>query len=139
MPQGVYTFLQDGLRFILDSSNTLQFQLITYSIDEGDYDDSIVVGGSSVSYASGLIFPITNKMGSDEQVLLEQGKITNRDKKVYILGSNLITTSGLIVGLGSPSTEYFKVINDGVTEFEINGSPVYKKMFLRHSNTGSVY
>lgn len=139
MPKGAFPFLNDGLRFILDNSNTLQLQLINYRVDEDGYDDDIVVGGSTISYVSGLIFPISNKMGSDEQILLQQGKITNQDKKIYITGDTAINASGLIVGIGSPSTEYYKVINEGVIMFELNGSPVYKKLFLRHNNSGSVF
>lgn len=140
MPQGVYNFLQDGLKYIFDNSNVLQLQLINYSMASGNvYDDEVLVTGSTISYASGLIFPVGGKQGSVESLLFEQGKIKTSDKKIYIFGTTAITSSGLIVGIGSPSNSYYKVINDGSEMYEVNGSPVYKKLFVRYNDSGSVY
>jgi hypothetical protein len=133
-----YGFLQDGMNYILDNSLTSTFSLINYYVSGSDYDDVLTQTLVGSSVISGLIFPMRGKSGSTESMLLEQGKLLTTDKILYIKGDSDVDASGTIVKLHSP-VEYYNIIPNGVTTYEVNGSPVYKKLFLRRTLTGSLY
>lgn len=105
------------------------------------YDDDVSYAQSGTDFwVSGIVQPITNKQFSSEALLLEQGKLLLDDKKVYVAGT--VQTSGIApikVGMnGSPTTQQYQILGEGqVTEWDMNGSPVYKKMFLRFLPNGS--
>ena len=71
--------------------------------------------------------------------LLEQGKLTIRDKVLYLGSTVQLNSSGLIIGIGSPSTEFYSVIPDGIIEYRINNQPIFRKLYLRQTTTGSLY
>jgi len=103
------------------------------------YDDSgsLVVSGTNL-WTIGLKQLISSKYGSSEAQLLLEGKILKDDSKLYINGS--IPTSGTLkIGLGSPVTEWFRVLSEGVDNGPmVNGDAVYKKLFMRFLPTGSL-
>lgn len=110
-----------------------------FSVGEYDDDIKLVQSGNDV-WTSGLLQPLDSRQGSNDSILLEQGKILLDDRKAYVVGT--ITTSGLsqikIGTNGSPTTREYQVLNDGqVISWEVNGSPVYKKLYIRYLNNGS--
>ena len=111
------------------------------SIDTGDYDDDITLTQSGTDYwVSGVVQPISSKQYSSDALLLEQGKLLQDDKKIYVAGD--VQTSGLgpiKIGLnGSPTSEQYRILEDGqVTEWGVNGSLVYKKLYLKYLTNGS--
>jgi glycosyltransferase involved in cell wall biosynthesis len=86
------------------------------------------------SYELLAYIPIRAKQGSQEAVLLEQGKLLTKDKIVYC-GS--VNTSGNLVF--NISNEYYGIVNEGVTRFDTAGSVVYNKIYLRLLPNGSLY
>jgi len=104
------------------------------------YDEAtdLIQSGTSL-WTSGLVMPIRGKEGSTESVLLNQGKLIDSDKKMYVNGSLLFTGSSLSVDvqLGSPTGDIYTTIPDGGEMWEAEGIPVYKKVFLRRL-TGSL-
>ena len=73
-----------------------------------------------------MFFWVIGEYNSDA-LLMQQGKILQDDKKMYVEGT--IQTSGLgpiKIGLnGSPTTQQYQILNDGpVTEWPVNGSIV---------------
>ncbi len=66
-------------------------------------------------------------------------KIKIEDKKLYVAGS--IETSGtarLKIGIGSPVNEEYEMVDQGQDiEWELDGIPIYKKLYIRHLNNGS--
>lgn len=138
MPQ-VETFLGDGMKFILDSSVNTIVKLVNYSVSGGDYDDSIIQTVTGSTYVSGLIFPMRGKSGSTEAILIEQGKLLTKDKILYMYGNVNVHSSGLLIGIGSPSTDYYTIISNGIHTYSVNGSNVYHKLWLRHTIPGSLF
>lgn len=138
MPQ-IHSFLKDGMNFIFDNSVNTIVKLINYSVSGNDYDDSIIQTVTGSSWISGLVFPMKGKSGSTESILIEQGKLLTKDKILYIHGNNNISSSGLLIGIGSPNSEYYTIISNGINTYTVNGSNVYHKLWLRHTIPGSLF
>jgi len=105
------------------------------------WDDEVSLSQSgAVIWTSGLVLPLSNKWGSTDSLLMEQGKLNNSDRKLYVNGSLLITGSELqvkiMIGSNTIGTQY-SIIPDGIIMFEVAGQPIYKKVFLRRL-TGSI-
>lgn len=102
------------------------------------YDDSgtLVQSGTDL-WISGAIFPLKNREGSEDAVLLEQGKLQDKDKKLYVNGS--IDFSGIDqtikVQLGSPTGEVYSTIPLGAKAPEVSGDKIYKKQYIRFLGT----
>ena len=116
----------------------VRFKYYTGSGANTGYDDDItLVQSGSLVWTSGLIQPIDQKRGSFDSVLMEQGKIQQNDSKLYIDGT--ISTSGIVkIGLGSPVTEEYTILELGVNNHNIGGQNVYKKVYIRNLSTGSI-
>jgi len=88
-------------------------------------------------WISGAIFPLKNREGSEDAVLLEQGKLQDKDKKLYVNGS--IDFAGVSeickVQLGSPTGEIYSTIPLGGKAPEISGDKIYKKQYIRFLGT----
>jgi hypothetical protein len=103
-----------------------------------DYDDNVnlTISGTEL-WTSGIVLPISDTRGSSEAILLQQGKLLTNDTKLYIDGS--INTSGTIkIGLGSPVTKEYSLLSEGVTRWDINATPILKKLYIRLLPTGSL-
>jgi len=125
---------------ILSYGEQIRFKYYNVSYGAGSYydDDITLTQSGNDLWCSGVILPIDTTRGSYDSVLLEQGKITLDDKKIYVNGD--IQTSGLgpikIGTTGSPPTRQYEII-DGVTYWNVNGSPIYKKIYVRYLTNGS--
>lgn len=125
---------------ILKYGEPIRFKYYEVSYGAGSYydDDTSLTQSGGAFWASGLFQPIDASRGSVDAILLQQGKILMNDSKVYVLGS--VQTSGLgpvKVGLGSPDFEEYEVLVDGTIPWSINGSIVYKKIYIRFLTNGS--
>lgn len=130
-------FLLDGISQIIGNGANNLVKFYNYTFASGDYDDvgsNISIVGSQ--YASGLIFPIRGQKGSQEAMLLEEGKLKTMDKAAYFDSSLILNGSSYLVYIGN---DVFSIIPDGVFRYELNGSTVYQKIFLRRSPTGSLF
>lgn len=134
------SLLDAGLSIIFnESSQQILIKKYSQTINSGSYDDEVAYTDSGSEYVSGLVFPIKNKMGSAEALLLEQGKLTTKDKALFIGGSHAFS-GNVIFGLGSPSpSEFYTLIPDGVHTYNVNGSIVYSKIWMRLSIAGSLF
>ena len=103
------------------------------------WDDDVTLVVSGNDWMSGVIFPVNTAKGSSDSLLLEQGKIIDSDKKVFINGSIVLTGSDLQckVQIGSPTGENYEVIADGGIAWTYSSDAIYKKAFLRRITTGS--
>ena len=110
-------------------------------IATGDYDDDTTLTQSGTDFwVSGVVQPINTNQYSSDALLLEQGKILQDDKKLYVEGT--VQTSGLgpiKIGLnGSSTTEQYRILEDGqITDWTINGTIIYKKLYLKYLTNGS--
>ena len=137
------TSLRTEVEQVLKNGTQLRFRYfnVAYPGAGSYYDDDTTLTQSGTDfYTSGLIFPINSKQGSTDALLVEQGLLLDNDSKVYVVGT--VETSGLFkVGIGSPqisTSSQFAVIPEGIHSYQINGSPVYKLMYLRQLTNGSL-
>lgn len=104
------------------------------------YDDSgpFVQSGADL-FISGIVFPLKNREGSEDSVLLEQGKLQDKDKKLYVNGSIDFSNLDHIVKvhLGSPTGEVYSTIPLGGKAPEVASEKIYKKQYIRYLQTGS--
>jgi len=132
-----------GLRKDMDSiiRNGDQIRLKFYagSVSATDFDDAqVLVASGTDIWTSGLIFPIKGVTSSEEAVLLAQGKITHKDKVLYINGNQNISGDAMKIGIGSPNIQQYSIVPDGITDYRLGGNEsVYKKMFIRALPNGS--
>ena len=103
------------------------------------YDDDVVFISGTDTWTSGLVMPIDANRGSSEAILIEQGRLLSNDLICYVLGEIQTSGAGVRIGLGSPPTESYYIIPEGVTAWEIGGTKVYKKVYLRDLTLGSFY
>ena len=137
---GAKSVLDAGLSVILaETMQPILFKRFSQTFNTGSYDDEVSYTIIGSEYISGALFPIRNKQGSEEAMLLEQGKLLTKDKTLYIPGSH--TFSGaLLFGIGSPTpSEHYTLIPDGIHNYSVNGSTVYSKIYIRHSIGGSLF
>lgn len=138
----IVTELQADINQILNYGEQLRFKYYNLSFGAGSYydDDTTLTQSGSDLWTSGLILPIDSRMGGYDALLLQQGELTVDDKKIYVLGT--IQTSGLgpvKIGIGSPElAREYQILEEGHNiQWTLNGSPVYKKIYVRFLPTGS--
>lgn len=112
------------------------------------WDDEVTWAQSGADlYSSGTIHVIDNTEGSEDRVLLEQGRISYDDKKFYISGTfqtNQPTTPytalGAILTIAiSGQDRVYREITPGLSAPEFNGTDVYKKLYGRLLENGSLF
>jgi len=129
---------RDQFQKILDAnSDKIRFRKFTIARSATDYDDEVTLSSPVDTWASGNVQQVDSLSNSQDALLVQQGKLLQNDIKVYVLGT--IDTSGTWkMGLGSPHREEYAPIPDGIQTHFINGSPIYKKLFLRVLPNGSL-
>jgi len=134
----IKNFLNDGLKFI-NSAGALQTQIDVYNYylsgtnTSGLYDDEITQTKTGSFSFSGLVFPMSSKFGSEEALLLQQGKVLLQDKVLYC-GSVSLEGSGLVFKINN---QYYNLIENGIHTYSVTGSTIYNKIYIRY-NTGSI-
>lgn len=136
---GATEILTLGINSIFKEGNNVLVKLINYSFTNSDYDDVLTQTLTGSTWISGIEFPIRGKQGSEEAMLMEQGKLLTKDKILFLNGSQQLNSSGLLIGIGSPTPSYYTIINDGVRTWSLAGSIMYNKLFLRHTIPGSIF
>ena len=132
--------LKNSFEGILKYGDLIRLKYYNIALVGSYYDDDTALTQSGGDlWTSGLVQPLDTRSGSKDSLLLQQGKITIDDKKVYVDGS--IQTSGLgpiKLGVGSPTPQENEILNNGqVIEWQLNGSPIYKKIYCRYLTGGS--
>ncbi len=141
---GVANSLQKGF----DKINSLAGKQIIIRYYSGAvdsvYDDerTLVISGTTF-FGSGIIMPLDASRGSQDSILLEQGKLQDNDKKLFVSGNTLFTGSDHMakIFLGSQtllgSIAAYSLVERGTFAPEVEGISVYKKAYIRLLPTGS--
>ncbi len=108
------------------------------------YDDEVSWSISGTTFfGSAVVMPLNTSRGSQDSILLEQGKLQDNDKKIFVSGNTLFTGSDHMakVFLGSKTllatVPAYNVVERGTYAPEVEGIPVYKKAYIRLLPTGS--
>lgn len=128
---------------VLQYGERVRFRYYTVSGADTGYDDDIahLPSGTGVNISgvmvSGMIQPVTNKFGTQDALLLQQGLIKSNDIKIYVDGT--VNTSGAFkMGLGSPNYSEYIMASGGIIPHYITGSVVYKTIYAQSLPTGSL-
>ena len=133
-----------NVKSILDSGRDLimktggldtTINIISYTFTNSDYDDVVTQTATGSNVVSGLVFPIKALPGSNEALLMEQGKLLTKDKIVYTGSVNV--SGNVLVEL--KSGDFYTIVGDGIQSWEINGSTIYQKFFISHTIAGSLF
>jgi len=109
-----------------------------------DDDTTLTEVTGSELWTSGIVLPLSDKYGSEDVVLVEQGKLRNQDQKLYVNGSLDFTGVGsnfsVKIGMnGSPTqTDNYTMVPFGGVPYEAGGVQIYKKVFIRRLTNGSL-
>ena len=124
------------------TENGERVRLKTYlqTFSGATYDDGYITKSGNDTWFDGLKQPLSSKDGGEDFKFLQQGLIQMDDSKLYIPGSVDITSSfkyKLYIG-GSPAlTPVYEIVPNGVINWSISGTDVYKKVFVRLLENGS--
>jgi hypothetical protein len=135
-----YTTLTNGVNNIFDNSIPILIKYVSFTFNAGSYDDDETQTLVGSQFVSGIVFPIRNKFGSQEALLLEQGVLFTKDKALFINGS--VSLSGnVLIGLGNPvgTGEVYSVVPNGIFPYTVGGSTIYNKVFIRNTIPGSLF
>lgn len=104
--------------------------------DEAQDANSYVLSGTL--WTSGVILPVNNQRGSEDAVLVEQGKLQEKDKKLYTTGSLDFANESQVVKvtLGSPTGDVYSTIPLGGIKYDALGIDVYKRQYIRYLPNG---
>lgn len=105
------------------------------------WDDERILSLSGTDiYISGIIQKIDSTKGSEDQVLQEEGRIKFDDSKMFVAGS-IDTTSGariFTISISGLNTVY-REITQGAIMPQYYGDNIYKKLYLRFLEGGSLF
>ena len=132
---------QDALRYTMNSQGRI-IRLRYYTSTAGSvYDDDRIMTLSGTDlYISGLVQHVNPVQNSQEQILVEQGRIGIDDKKFFIAGS-VAGTSGLrvfTIGI-SGLNEIYEPIIPGTINPQTKDNFVYQIIYGRLLPPGSLF
>lgn len=136
----INSVLNKGMAFIMQGARPMQVKLINYYTSGNDYDDVLTQTVIGSYYVSGLLFCLNTDKGSSEAMLIEQGKLLTHDSVLY-LGSCQLNSSGVLIGLGSPTpSEWYYPLPIGIHYNEGSGGIIsYTNMYVRRTLNGSLF
>jgi len=130
----------DGLRYITKvTGEPIRFRYYTEGIGSVWDDERTLTKSGNDFYISGTFLEINTTKGSDDSVLLEQGRIKHGDTKLIISGG-ILTTSGALVFTASKSGAdiVYEEIEIGGHAPSYYGQNAYKIIYMRQLQTGSL-
>lgn len=109
----------------------------TTSYSGTQYDQEYITASGNDVWIQAMHFPLNINTGGADREYLEQGKILINDRKLYVAGSIEISSTTKIM-FGSPTvSSVFAPIENGWMDYQISGTVIYNKMFIRTLTNGS--
>lgn len=132
--------LQKGFNRVIELAGVPVRIIYFNEVIDSVYDDDISLTVSGNSFTSGVILPVNSSRGSDDSILMEQGKVQESDTKLYLSGNIVLTGSEnqIRIQLGSNSGESYSLISPGPINPGVENINVYKKAYIRRLSTGSL-
>lgn len=113
------------------------FSQVTGSVWDDESTLTEITGSQLAT--SGIVMAISNRFGSEDVNLIEQGKLRTQDQKLYINGSLDFTGVGsnlsvkIVMG-----TDSYTLVPLGGIPYEVEGTQIYKKTYIRSLTNGSL-
>jgi len=129
---------------VQEFGEVVRFRYFNGSRATTSYDDDVAMVTSGTDlFVSGIINPIDKGLrGSNESVLMQQGLLKNNDLRCYIEGGVAEASGNWRIGRGgspAPGTnEYSLATENGVIAWDVGGTKIYDKIYLRKLSTGSL-
>jgi len=132
----------DFSKFVKAEGTDIRLKYYAGSVSTAGWDDQQAFVQSGVDvWTSGVCLPILSMKGSNDAILVEQGKIKTSDKRFYVQGAismDAPAQGAIKIGLGSPTTVEHSLIPDGVQAWPpLTNDIVYYRAFGRELSTGS--
>jgi len=127
--------LQKGVDKILSVGGmTTDVNVISYTFASGSYDDNMTQTITGSKTIAALVFPVRSSEGSEEALLLQQGKLLTKDKILYTGSFN--SSGNLLFDINN---DKYAIIPDGIHQWNAANTEIYNKLYLRHILAGSLY
>ena len=136
MPAITISELQTDVQKAIRYGSPVRFRYFTETTNVGSYDTATLTSGTN-AWSSGLLMPMKVPRGTNN-FTLQQGRQEQADKMLYVLG-NVVVSGTWRVGIGSPIADEYAPTEGGIHTWELAGSAVYRRIFLKHLPTGSLY
>ena len=134
----VTSILQNGMNSIITKGGQ-QIRVRTFLKTIGSVweDDTTLTLGSNI-WTSGVVLPVRGLTNS-ENLLMEQGKLSNEDKILFMSGTNILGSIGVVkIGLGSPTTEEYTIVPAGMSTWAVYNTDIFSKIYIRKLTNGSL-
>lgn len=131
----------NGLNYITKvTGRPVRIRYYTETIGSIWDDERVLAYSGNDIYMSGAFLEVNSTKGSDDSVLLEEGRIKYGDLKLVISGG-VQTTSGALVFTASKSGAdiVYREIEIGAHAPDYYGLPAYKLIYMRQLQTGSLF
>ncbi len=113
---------------------------ITQYVDSysgAQYDDAYLTASGTTLWTWGRLDPIRRVETGDEKKLIDAGKLSLNDSRLFLPGSYNAVDTFTQFGLGSPVANVYSMIEGGKVPYYVAGSVIYNKIFVRILATGS--
>jgi len=126
---------------VADYGQRIRLKYYIYSYSGAEYDNAYLASSGNSIWVDGRQSVVSSSNSSEDYKKVQQGAIQFNDTVLYIPGSvtTQINGSGITtkIGIGSPtSTEYF-LIDNGRNVYNVSGTDIYQKLYVRLLNNGS--
>lgn len=130
----------NGLSFLIKATGEpVRIRYYTETIGSVWDDQRTLTQSGNDFYTSGAFLEIESKYGSDDAVLMEQGRIKHGDVKAVISGSIPTTSGTKVFTLSKSGTDVvYEEILPGLHAPAYYGQNAYKLVYLRELTTGSL-
>ena len=128
----------DFINTVKEYGTNIRIIQYTDSYSGNSYDDAYLTASGTTLWTWGRLDPIRRAETSDEKKLIDAGKLSLNDSKLFLPGSYNAVDTFTQFGLGSPTpSNIYSMIEGGKVPYYVAGSVIYNKIFIRVLNTGS--
>lgn len=133
--------ISDGLiHAITMAGRPLRIRYYTESIGSVWDDERTLAQSGNDLYISGIIESINATRGSSDEILLEEGRIRFGDQKIFVNGSIQTTSGARVFTIAISGADIvYREITPGVNMPQYFGTDIYKQIYIRELQTGSLF
>lgn len=133
--------ISDALNYLANNrGQTLRVRYYTATIGSVWDDERTLTQSGNDLYISGFFSSVDGTKGSFDEVLLEEGRISYNDSKMFVNGSIQTTSGGRVFTMSLSGVNIvYREILPGVNTQNLQGYQPYKIVYVRELQTGSLF